>query len=375
LSAQPRRRAELRLPDDEAAVERRGAVLAEEERVRQMILQPRDVDERCILLVGGAGYIGCELTAQLLDAGYRVRTVDLLIYDNGVAVTGFLRNPRYEFRRLDLVDADTLCSALEDVTDVVLLAGLVGDPITKAYPEASAAINVQGMRQLLDRLDGHRLNKVIFVSTCSNYGLTPDGSLADEQFELRPLSPYAEAKVAVEEHLLGIKDRVDYRTVILRFATAFGLSSRMRFDLTVSEFTREMFLRRELLVFDAETWRPYCHVRDFGRLVRQVLEAPLELVDGEVFNAGDDVNNYTKQMIVDQLKLRLPDAPVLFQEHGSDPRNYRVSFAKVRERLLFESEMTVPDGIDELLTALEAGLFRDVDARRSFYGNYEIQYP
>jgi nucleoside-diphosphate-sugar epimerase len=375
LSAQPRRRAELRLPDDEAAVERRGAVLAEEERVRQMILQPRDVDERCILLVGGAGYIGCELTAQLLDGGYRVRTVDLLIYDNGVAVTGFLRNPRYEFRRLDLVDADTLCSALEDVTDVVLLAGLVGDPITKAYPEASAAINVQGMRQLLDRLDGHRLNKVIFVSTCSNYGLIPDGSPADEQFELRPLSPYAEAKVAVEEHLLGIKERVDYRTVILRFATAFGLSPRMRFDLTVSEFTREMFLRRELLVFDAETWRPYCHVRDFGRLVRQVLEAPLELVDGEVFNAGDDVNNYTKQMIVDQLKLRLPDAPVLFQEHGSDPRNYRVSFAKVRERLLFESEMTVPDGIDELLTALEAGLFRDVDARRSFYGNYEIQYP
>ena len=375
MSAQPGRRAEPLLPDEEAGVERRRAVLAEEERVRQIILQPRDLDERRILLVGGAGYIGCELTAQLLDARYQVRTVDLLIYDNGGAVTGFLRNPRYEFRRLDLVDADTLSSALEDVTDVVLLAGLVGDPITKAYPEASEAINVEGMRRLLDRLDGHRLNKVIFVSTCSNYGLIPDGSLADEEFELRPLSPYATAKVAIEDHLLEIKDKVDYRTVILRFATAFGLSPRMRFDLTVSEFTREMFLRRELLVFDAETWRPYCHVRDFGRLVRQVLQAPLELVDGEVFNAGDDVNNYTKQMIVDQLRLRLPDAPVMFQEHGSDPRNYRVSFAKVRERLLFESEMTVPDGIDELLTALEAGLFRDVDARRSFYGNYEIQYP
>jgi nucleoside-diphosphate-sugar epimerase len=375
LSAQPGRRAEPLPPQDEAAVERRGAIRAEEERVRRMILQPRDVDERRILLVGGAGYIGCELTAQLLDAGYQVRTVDLLIYDNGVAVTGFLRNPRYEFRRLDLVDADTLGSTLDDVTDVVLLAGLVGDPITKAYPEASDAINVEGIRRLLDRLDGYRLNKVIFVSTCSNYGLIPDGSLADEQFELRPQSPYAEAKVAIEEHLLEIKDKVDYRTVILRFATAFGLSPRMRFDLTVSEFTREMFLRRELLVFDAETWRPYCHVRDFGRLVRHVMEAPLELVDGEIFNAGDDVNNYTKQMIVDQLRVRLPDAPVMFQEHGSDPRNYRVSFAKVRDRLLFESEMTVPDGIDELLAALEAGLFRDVDARRSFYGNYEIQYP
>ena len=375
MSAEPGRRAERLLPNQEAAVTGQEAVLAEANRVRRAVLQPRGLDERRILLVGGAGYIGCELTAQLLDAGYQVRTVDLLIYGHGVAVTGFLRNPHYEFRRLDLVATETLSSALDDVTDVVLLAGLVGDPITKAYPRAAEAINVDGMRRLLDHLNGHRLNKVIFISTCSNYGLIPDGSAADEEFELRPLSPYAVAKVAIEDHLLEIKEEIDYHPVILRFATAFGLSPRMRFDLTVSEFTREMFVGRELLVFDAETWRPYCHVRDFGRLVQQVLEAPLEIVDGEVFNAGDDVNNYTKQMIVDQLRLRLPHAPVRFQEHGSDPRNYRVSFAKVRERLHFESELTVPDGIDELLTALEAGLFGDVDARRSFYGNYEIEYP
>jgi nucleoside-diphosphate-sugar epimerase len=375
LKAAADRNAEALRTTKDVTGRRRGAVRAEQERVRRQVLDPRDLDERRILLLGGAGYIGCEVTAQLLDAGYRVRTVDLLIYGNGMAVTGFLRNPRYEFRRLDLVDADTLSSVLEDVTDVVLLAGLVGDPITKAYPEASEAINVTGMRRLLDRMDGHGLNKVVFISTCSNYGLIPEGSLAHEEFELRPLSPYAEAKVAIEDHLLEIEDNVDYHATVLRFATAFGLSPRMRFDLTVSEFTREMFLGRELLVFDAETWRPYCHVRDFGRLVLYVLEAPLELVDGEVFNAGDDVNNYTKQMIVDQLRLRLPDAPVRFQEHGSDPRNYRVNFAKVRERLLFESEMTVPDGIDELLAALRAGIFRDVDARRSFYGNYEIVYP
>jgi nucleoside-diphosphate-sugar epimerase len=351
------------------------AIQAEAQRVRRTILEPRGLEERRLLLVGGAGYIGCELTAQLLDAGYLVRTVDLLIYGNGEAVTGFLRNPRYEFRRLDLVDTDGLSSALEGVTDVVLLAGLVGDPISKAYPQAAEAINVDGMRRLLDHLDGHGLSKVIFVSTCSNYGLVPEGLTADEAFELKPLSPYAVAKVAMEDHLLGIKDRIDYHPVILRFATAFGLSPRMRFDLTVSEFTREMFLGRELLVFDAETWRPYCHVRDFGRLMRLVLEAPLEAVDGEVFNAGDDVNNYTKKMIVDELCTRLPHAPVTFQQHGSDPRNYRVNFAKVRERLGFESEVTVPQGIDELLAALRAGLFRDVDDRRSFYGNYEIEYP
>ena len=364
-----------RQADDVPAGERERALAAEAERVRRTVLQPRNLEERRILLVGGAGYIGCEVTAHLLDAGYRVRTVDVLMYENGVAVHGFLRDPHYEFRRLDLVDVDTLATALEDVTDVVVLAGLVGDSITRAYPEASEAINVQGMRLLLDALAGHRLNKVTFVSTCSNYGLIPDGELAGEDFELKPLSPYAQAKVAIEQYIREIADKVDYHATVLRFATAFGLSARMRFDLTVSEFTREMFLRRELLVFDAATWRPYCHVRDFGTLIQRVLEAPLELVDGEVFNAGGDVNNYTKQMIVDHLLSRLPDAPVRFQEHGSDPRNYRVSFAKVRERLQFEPEVTVPDGIDELLAALEAGLFRDVDARRTFYGNYEIMYP
>jgi nucleoside-diphosphate-sugar epimerase len=354
---------------------RQTEIAEEEARVQHEVLEPQSLDERRVLLIGGAGYVGSEITAQLLDAGYNVRTVDLLLYENGVAVLGFLRHPRYEFRRLDLVDTDAIVSMLDGVTDVVVLAGLVGDPITKAYPAASEAINLTGTRRLLDALHGHRLNKVLFISTCSNYGLIPDGALADEGFELRPLSLYARAKVEIEDHLRESKEKLDYHFTILRFATAFGLSPRMRFDLTVNEFTREMFLRRDLLVFDADTWRPYCHVRDFGALIRRVLEAPLELIDGEVFNAGGDVNNYTKQMIVDYLRLRLPDAPVRFQEHGSDPRNYRVSFARVRDRLAFEPAITVPDGIDELLATLEAGLFEDADARRSFYGNYELRYP
>ena len=119
MSAEPGRRAERLLPNEEAAVPGQEAVLAEANRVRRTVLQPRGLDERRILLVGGAGYIGCELTAQLLDAGYQVRTVDLLIYGHGVAVTGFLRNPHYEFRRLDLVATETLSSALDAIPGVI----------------------------------------------------------------------------------------------------------------------------------------------------------------------------------------------------------------------------------------------------------------
>lgn len=325
--------------------------------------------------MGGAGYIGSELTAHLLERGYAVRCVDLLLYRNGITVAGFLRHPRYEFRHADLADGDAMASALEGATDVILLAGLVGDPITKAYPEAADRINLVGMKALVDQLAGRGLDRVIFVSTCSNYGLIPPGTVADEQYELRPLSRYATAKVALEEHVLARTPGVDYRPVVLRFATAFGLSARMRFDLTVSEFCRELYLGHELVVYDADTWRPYCHVRDFAELMRRVLEAPPELVAGEVFNAGGDRNNATKATIVEEVLRHLPAGRVRFQEHGSDPRNYRVSFAKVRERLGFEPAVSIGEGVAELLGALRAGVFEDVDANRAFYGNYEIEYP
>ena len=162
---------------------------------------------------------------------------------------------------------------------------------------------------------------------------------------------------------------------ILRFATAFGLSPRMRFDLTVSEFTRDLALGKELLVYDAHTWRPYCHLQDFARLIQMVIEAPAEKVSFEVFNAGGDVNNATKQMIVDAIFEKFPDGKVQYQEHGNDPRNYRVSFEKVKSVLGFEPKYTIQDGINELIEAINKHVFDHVDENKNLFGNYEIHYP
>ncbi len=344
-------------------------------RVAESVLAPRGLEERLVLIVGGAGYIGSVLTEQLLRQGYRVRSQDLLLYHNQLTVLPFLGRPGYEFVQGDYADRDHMEACLEGVTDVVILAGLVGDPITKKYPNESQRINHDGMLALIDRLDGRGLNRVVFVSTCSNYGLIPQDTLADENYELSPLSLYAKAKVAMETALLGIKGRVDYQTTVLRFATAFGLSPRMRFDLTVSEFTRAMYLGHELVVYDAHTWRPYCHLGDFSEVIRRVLEAKPERVAFEVFNAGGEVNNFTKQMIVDAILTQLPDAKVGYQQHGSDPRNYRVDFTKIRERLFFQPRYTVHDGVSELIAALRSGLFRNVEQPASFFGNYAIDYP
>ena len=327
-----------------------------------------------VLVVGGAGYIGPVVINHLLNAGFRVRCLDLLLYQNGITVTPFIGNPNFTFMYGDICDIDVMESALDEVSDVVLLAGLVGDPITKKYPDQSCAINDDGIQRCIKLMNGRGLKQVIFVSTCSNYGLIANDALADEKFPLAPLSLYAKSKVAAELALVNSKGLVDYTPTILRFATAFGLAPRMRFDLTVNEFTRELALGRELLVFDAHTWRPYCHVRDFGRLIQTVLEAPLEQVAFEVFNAGGEKNNLTKQGVVETITGLLPNAKVRYQEHGSDPRNYRVDFSKVRAVLGFVPKYSVQYGVTELLNAIKNHIYDHSDGARNFHGNYEIVY-
>ena len=331
-------------------------------------------DNRLVTIFGGGGYIGPIVAKRLLSFGYRVRIVDLFLYDTQNIMLSLFDNPRFEILNGDLADTDVVAKGLKNATDVVILAGLVGDPITKKYPDAHDAINETSIRNLVDHLNGRNLQRVIFVSTCSNYGLIPEGTLADENYELNPLSLYAKAKVGIEQKLLSLKGQVDYEATALRFATAFGLAPRMRFDLTVSQFTREMYLRRDLLVYDADTWRPYCHVQDFADVIQRVLEAPAADISFDVFNAGGDSNNFTKRMIIDAILKHIPDAPVAYQAHGADPRNYRVDFKKIRERLCFTPRFSVEDGIQELIRALDQNLFDDADTRANFYGNYEINY-
>jgi nucleoside-diphosphate-sugar epimerase len=321
--------------------------------------------DRGVLLVGGAGYVGSVLTSCLLENGYSVTCLDRMIYRHYHTVWPFLGCEGYRFIRGDMGNPADLGRGLEGVRHVVILAGLVGDPITRKYQRESEAINVGGIRTLLDGLEGKNLEHVVFVSTCSNYGLTPGNVEATEDYELTPLSLYAKDKVESEQWLLGLKGSVDYSATVLRFATAFGFSPWMRFDLTVSEFTRELYLGHELLVFDAHTWRPYCHVKDLSEAIRCVLEAQHDRVHFEVFNVGGEANSFTKQAIVNEILCQVPEGKVKYQEHGSDPRNYRVSFEKIREQLGFSIQYSVGRGVEELLGALREGLFDNVESQRS----------
>jgi nucleoside-diphosphate-sugar epimerase len=183
--------------------------------------------------------------------------------------------------------------------------------------------------------------------------------LIDETSELSPVSLYAETKVAVEKVLLNPANTGDLCATPLRFATVFGVSPRMRFDLTVNEFAMEIVTKRKLVVFGEQFWRPYIHVRDAAHGIMTVLEADAAKVRNQVFNIGSTSENYTKQMLVELLRPYAPDAIVEFVHKEEDPRDYRVSFSKIESTLGFKISRTVKDGIHEVVRLVEAGIIKD----------------
>jgi len=329
------------------------------------------VQNKKVLLIGGGGYIGTAITKILLGFGYKVCCLDNFIYDNEFSVKKFQLETNYELVKGDFRNNQLLQLALADVTDVVFLAGLVGEPITNKYPNISRAINEIGISNAIDKLNQKGLEKVIFISTCSNYGLTPLNSSVDEQYPLNPLSMYAKAKVNIENYLLS-GDKKDYAPVVLRFATAFGLSERMRFDLTINEFALTLGTGKKLKVFDADSWRPYCHVQDFANLIRIVIDSPNEKVSNQIFNSGSDENNFTKRDIVKIIQRFLPNSEIEFTGESKDYRNYKVSFAKVKSFFNFSPQISLEQGIKEILLNVKNGVFNKNDIDNILYGNYEI---
>jgi nucleoside-diphosphate-sugar epimerase len=284
----------------------------------------------------------------LLAAGHHVRVLDHLAY-GGEPLLGVWCHPGFEFVRGDIRDRNTVRTAVSGLDAVVHLAAVVGDPACARQPDLARATNLDASLVLIEESQRAGVTRFIFASTCSNYGKMKDvNQYVDEESELRPVSLYAETKVAVETALLNGGHHNDWCPTPLRFSTLYGVSPRMRFDLTVNEFTMEMLTKKHLKVFGEQFWRPYIHVRDAARAIQLVLGLATASVGGSVFNVGATDQNFQKQQLVEMIHPYVPDALVEFVHKTEDPRDYRVSFARITNRLGFNTTRTVAQGIAEI---------------------------
>lgn len=303
-----------------------------------------------VVVTGGAGFYGSVLIRRLLNSGYRVRVLDALHYGPEPIMELFI-NPNFEFIQGDVLDRELVAQTVSDADVVVHLAALVGYPLCKKHPELARRVNVDGTRNVLDSIRAE--TRLIYASTGSNYGEV--AGICTEDTPLNPLSIYGETKTEAE---LLCMERPN--TVSFRFATAFGLSPRLRLDLMINDFTFQALVQNYLLVYEKHFRRTFIHVVDMARAVLHTLDR-WESMKDTTYNVGQASMNYTKEDIVKKLQEKLTFY-VHFAEVGSDQdkRDYEVSYERIGATG-FETSINMERGLDELIAGLQL-----VEVRKPF---------
>ena len=326
---------------------------------------------KTVIVTGGAGYVGSILVRKLLLEKYRVVCIDNLRF-GGSSLIDIWDHPNFVFEKIDITNYSEVDQIIntekENCFAIIHLAAIVGDPACGLEPELARKTNLDASIHLLEKAIQSNIERFVFASTCSNYGkMSESDGYLDETSPLAPVSLYAELKVEVENLILNkIEKRENFCPTCLRFATVYGISPRMRFDLTVNEFTKELFLGRELIVFGEEFWRPYCYVGDFSKAILTVLSTPKHKVAYNVFNVGDTNQNYTKKMIIDELLKQIPEGKIKYVKKEEDPRDYRIKFDKIQKEIGFGISKTVPEGINDILGCLKLGIIDNPDNQRYY---------
>ncbi len=327
-----------------------------------------------ILITGGAGYIGSLLSAELLRDGHEVVVLDDLLF-GGDSILALLPNPRFHFLKRDVSESD-LNGSIQNMDAVVHLAAIVGYPACDAVGEERARqINTEATIRIFDAAESAGVERFIFASTYSNYGIARDDKPVDEEAELFPQSVYAQTKIAAEQYLRTRARDSRCAPVIPRFATLFGISPRTRFDLLVNQFVLEALTTRRLVIFQGNYTRAFVHVRDVVRALRELLVAPAGTVRGEIFNVGSESMNFTKRQVVDLICEAVPGTEVEVRDvsFGGDMRDVALDCTKIRQRLGFVPEIGIPEGIAEVRDAITSGLISEPQSPR--YRNHVRMIP
>ena len=308
-----------------------------------------DSAARRVLVTGGVGFIGSHVVRMLLERGYRVRILDR--FDYGRAGIAGLHHPNLETLQGDICNSRDVSRAVKNVDGVIALAAIVGDPACNLDPEETINLNYAATKILTETCNFYGVRRLVFASSCSVYGASSQEMLT-ERSRLNPVSLYARTRVLSESILFDRHG--DVEPVVVRLATVFGLSPRMRFDLVVNTLTVRAVVEKRISILGGNQWRPNVHCRDAARAFILALEAPATAVAGEVFNLGGDALNHRISDLGDMVAGIVTGVEVEVRDQVVDPRDYRVSFAKIRRVLGFEPEYSVAHGIREVAAAVRA---------------------
>ena len=317
---------------------------------------------KSILVTGGAGYIGSVLTHKLVELGYNVRIIDSLIYGRD-GISDLISKNSVELIEKDIRDEKTLNEAVKDIDCIIHLAAIVGDPLCKKIPIAAKQINEDATKKLVNISKKQGVKRFIFASTCSNYGSA--STIVDENSPIQPLSLYSKTKVNSENFILNTKNS-SFEPCILRFATAHGLSPRMRFDLLLQEFLRDAILDKKIRIYGPNFWRPLSHVDDISNACITTIKSSKNLISGQVYNVGNTSENYTKKMLAEIIQEFVPSTEIEITGSKTDLRTYKVSFDKIKNNLKFISKKTIRNSIQDILSKIEKG---NLDPRASEFSN------
>jgi nucleoside-diphosphate-sugar epimerase len=299
---------------------------------------------KSIFITGGAGYIGTSLIPLFLNKGFKVTVYDSLLFNNGDKLISYISNKNFTFILGNILDKDKLKESIKNHDIVIHLAALVGFPICREKGEKkSYDINVVGTQNIIDSMEDSQY--LLFGSTGSNYGEVI--GICTEETILNPLSIYGKTKTEAENRVVGRNNSTAFR-----FATAFGISSRLRLDLLVNDLTYKAVTEGYAVIYESNFMRTFIHVRDIANVFLFAIENQ-EKMKNNVYNVGSDQMNFSKKEICELIKKELPNTYFNYADVGedADKRNYIVSYEKIN-KLGYTTTITIEEGIRELIKTI-----------------------
>ena len=308
----------------------------------------------CVLVTGGAGFVGAALVPKLLAAGHCVKVLDLFLFGEE-ALAGVADDPNLTLVEGDIRDQALLARILPGCRAVIHLAAVSNDPSFDLNPELGKAINYEAFLPLVRIARDSGVERFVFASSSSVYGPKEEEHVT-EDLPIAPLTGYSRYKAICEEELLAER-RPGFAALIIRPATVCGYSPRLRLDVVVNILTNQAYHRRKITVLGGVQKRPNIHVEDIADLYVKAMEYPAEAIDGRIYNAGRE--NCTVLEIADTVRRVVGEDVEIEVTPYDDRRSYHICSERIRRELGWAAQRTIEDAIRDVVAAFEAGLVPD----------------